>query len=74
MSEKIIWVSRPLVCDLCGHRSPRGTKCRMVRDDFMPMLTFFEHLRCPSAPACAKSERDPKEPVESSCRKEPVLA
>ena len=73
MSEKIIWASRPLVCDLCGHPIPRGTQCRMVRDDFVPMLTFFEHLRCPSAPALVKSERSPKGPVKNNCRPMPVL-
>jgi len=46
----------------------------MVRDDFMPHLVFFEHLRCPSAPTAAVGERKPLLPVISSRQPMPVLA
>ncbi len=62
MSEKIITAHRHLTCDLCGHRISKGTQCRMVRDDFMPFLVFFEHLRCPSAPAVATGG-SPRQPL-----------
>ena len=62
MSEKIITAHRHLTCDLCGRRIPKGTQCRMIRDDFMPFLVFFEHLRCPSAPAVV-TNRNPRQPI-----------
>ena len=65
--------NRPLICDLCGLRIPKGSKCRMIRDDFMPGLTYFEHLRCPSGTAVV-SPRKPNKPVKINCRREPVLA
>lgn len=74
MSEQIIVANRHLVCDLCGRRIPKGSRCRMVRDDFMPHLTFFEHLRCPSAPTAVVGERKPLLPVISSCQPMPALA
>jgi len=46
----------------------------MVRDDFMPHLVFFEHLRCPSAPTAAVGERKPPLPVISNRQPMPVLA
>lgn len=64
MSEKIIVARRDLICDLCGRRIPKGSKCRMIRDDFMPGLVYFEHLRCPSAPTVT---------VETNCPKNPVI-
>lgn len=63
MSEKIIVARRDLICDLCGRRIPKGSKCRMIRDDFMPGLVYFEHLNCPSAPAVAVEKNCPKPPV-----------
>ena len=63
MSEKIIVTKHEFVCDLCGHRIPKGSKCRMIRDDFMPGLIYFEHLRCPSAPAVATENSNPKHPI-----------
>ncbi len=65
MSEKIITAHRHLTCDLCGHRIPKGSQCRMVRDDFMPFLVLFEHLRCPSAPAVA-TNTNPQRPIINS--------
>jgi len=46
----------------------------MVRDDFMPHLTFFEHLRCPSAPTAVVGERKPLLPVISNRQPMPALA
>lgn len=63
MSEKIIVARRDLICDLCGRRIPKGSKCRMIRDDFMPGLVYFEHLRCPSAPTVTVETNWPKNPV-----------
>lgn len=63
MSEKIIVARRDLICDLCGWRIPKGSKCRMIRDDFMPGLVYFEHLRCPSAPTVTAQKNCPKNPV-----------
>jgi len=37
----------------------------MIRDDFMPFLAFFEHLRCPSAPAVV-TDRKPKHPIHTN--------
>lgn len=62
MSEKIITAHRHLTCDLCGRRIQKGTQCRMIRDDFMPFLVFFEHLRCQSAPAVV-TNRNPRHPI-----------
>lgn len=33
--------------------NPAGTKCRVIKDDFMPGIFYFEHIKCPSAPAVA---------------------
>ena len=71
MSERIITANRKLTCDLCGHLIPKGSRCRMVKDDFLPFLTYFEHLNCPSGAAVAST---PKEPVISNSQPIPVLA
>ena len=63
MSEKIIIANRPLTCDLCGHRIPQGSKCRMIKDDFLLHLTYFEHLNCPSGPAVVQPNHTPNKPV-----------
>ena len=63
MSEKIIVANRPLTCDLCGHRIPQGCKCRLIRDDFLPFLTYFEHLDCPSGSAVVQQNHTPNKPV-----------
>ena len=62
MSEKIIIANRNLTCDLCGFRIPQGSECRMIRDDFMPFVVFFEHLRC-SSPSAVVTLRNPKPPI-----------
>ncbi len=62
MSEKIVIARRDLTCDVCGQRIPAGTKCRIVHDDFLPILTYFEHIQCPGASAVAVSEPPPKPP------------
>ncbi len=74
MSEQIIVANRHLVCDVCGRRIPKGSRCRMIRDDTMPFLTYFEHLRCPSAPTVVVGERKPLLPVISNRQPMPVLA
>lgn len=51
MSEKIITARRTLICDICGLPIPRGSQCRIIRDDFQRRLFCFEHLRCPGNPA-----------------------
>ena len=74
MSEKIIVANRQLTCDLCGRTIPQGTRCRMIRDDFMPHLVFFEHLNCPSGPAAVNQYDDPKKPVISTRQSLQALA
>nr|DAG75755.1 MAG TPA: hypothetical protein [Caudoviricetes sp.] len=34
-------------CDICGHRIPEGTVCRMITDHRYSRV-YFEHLRCPN--------------------------
>ena len=48
MSEKIITLNSPQYCDICGRRMGIGERCRIIRDDFLPFIRFFEHLRCPT--------------------------
>ncbi len=72
MSEKIITAHHHLTCDICGHRINKGSQCRMIRDDFMPFLAFFEHLRCPTAPAVL-TNRTPNRPIINK-QHETVLA
>lgn len=72
MSEKIIIARCDLVCDLCGRIIPGGDKCRMYKDDFMPQMTYFEHLRCPSAPEHVRISNQPIQPVVNQCQQ--VLA
>ncbi len=71
MSEKIITAHRHLTCDLCGHRIQKGTLCRMIRDDIMPSLVFFEHMRCPSAPT-VMTDRKPKHPIHTNKQAMPL--
>ena len=42
-----------------------GERCRLIRDDFWPLMTWFEHIRCPSAPApvVCTAPRPPKRPA-----------
>ena len=60
MSDRIIIAKRAHTCDLCGQRISPGSWCRIIKDDFMPGIYYFEHLRCPSA--AAKAVR-PNKPV-----------
>ena len=71
MSEKIITAHHHLTCDLCGRRIQKGTQCRMIRDDMMPFLVFFEHLRCLSAPAVVIN-RNPKHPIHTNKQAMPL--
>ncbi len=48
MSEKVIVARRIIPCDLCGQLIQPGKTCRMVRDDYMPFITYFEHIHCPT--------------------------
>ena len=73
MSEKIVVARRDMKCDLCGERIFKGRPCRKITDDYMPILTYFEHLRCPTGTAVV-SPRKPKNPVKTNCRCEPALA
>ena len=72
--KKIITANRPLTCDLCGHAIPQGSKCRLIRDDFMPSLIYFEHLNCPSGPAIVRPNYTPNKPVNSNRQPLPALA
>ncbi len=74
MSEKIITANHPLLCDLCGRTIPQGTRCRMIRDDFMPFVTFFEHLNCPTGPAVVRPNNTPNKPENSNSQPVSVLA
>lgn len=74
MSEKIIVARRDLSCDLCGRRIVKGQKCRMIHDDFMPGIVYFEHLNCQSAPAGAITNPPPKYPVIHNSKPAIVLA
>ena len=74
MSEKVITANQPLVCDLCGHTIPEGCKCRIIRDDSMPFLTYFEHLNCPTGNAVTRLKHTPTKPKFCNCRPMPVLA
>lgn len=52
MSEKIVTLHTSQFCDICKHRIQAGEKCRLIRDDFMPFIVFFEHICClEAAPA-----------------------
>ena len=73
MSEKIIIAKRPRTCDLCGYRIPKGTRCRMIKDDFLPFITYFEHLNCPSGPAVVSPDNTPDKPI-INCQPLPALA
>jgi hypothetical protein len=56
MSEKIVHLRNPQFCDICGLRIRAGKKCRLIRDDFMPMLVFFEHICCPASKQAKRTE------------------
>ena len=60
MSERNITLREPQVCDLCGRRIQVGETCRMIRDDFMPGVRFFEHFRCPAKGPATGRPNSPK--------------
>ncbi len=74
MSEKIIIARHNFTCDFCGQRIYKGQQCRLIRDDFMPGLFYFEHMRCPSAPAVSVEKNCPKNPVIHNNKPAAVLA
>ena len=41
--------------------------CRMIRDDFVPYLVYFEHLRCPESPAVV-TKPQPSHPITKASR------
>lgn len=51
MSEKVVILRHSQHCDLCHQKIHAGEKARIIRDDFGTGLVWFEHLRCPDAPA-----------------------
>ena len=64
MSEKIVKARCQEICDLCGRWIEEGERCRMIRDDFLPFMVFFEHLRCPdAAPAAQPPQPSTKRPA-----------
>ena len=74
MSEKVIAASRTLICDLCGQRIHEGSRCRMIRDDFMPGLVYFEHITCPADPSAADTGSGPNKKTAGGSRPMPELA
>ena len=64
MSDHITIAKHDHPCDLCGGIIPKGSKCRIIHDDFMPKLVYFEHLRCPTAKAVFTDSPKPKKPVK----------
>lgn len=51
MSEHVTTAKRWQYCDICGLRISKGEPIRIIRDDYMPGLTRFEHIVCPGVPA-----------------------
>ena len=68
MAEKIVTARHRQVCDVCHGHIEAGERCRLIRDDFWPLMTWFEHIRCPSAPApvVCIAPRPPKRPATIS--------
>lgn len=60
MSDHIAIAKHNHICDFCGGMILKGTKCRIIHDDFMPKLTYFEHLRCPPSRAVSAETITPK--------------
>ena len=50
MSERMIFTKKARTCDLCGQSIAPRSWCRLIKDDFMPGIFYFEHLRCPTEP------------------------
>ena len=66
MSDHIAIAKHDHICDFCGGLIPKGTKCRIVHDDFMPKLVYFEHLQCPPSQPASVSSSNPKNPVKNT--------
>ncbi len=62
MAEKIVTARHRQVCDLCKRPIEAGERCRLIRDDFWPLMVWFEHLRCPDHPAVAAEPVRPNPP------------
>ena len=67
MSDHIAVAKHNHFCDFCGGLIPKGTKFRIIHDDFMPKLVYFEHLHCPPS----KPEGD-MEILDSIADKDPL--
>jgi hypothetical protein len=65
MADKIVTARHRQVCDLCKRPIEAGERCRLIRDDFWPLMVWFEHLRCPDHPPSrgAASARQPAETI-----------
>ena len=66
MSDHIAIAKHNHICDFCGGMIPKGTKYRIIHDDFMPHLVFFEHLCCPPSRAVSATTITPKKPVKTN--------
>ena len=66
MSDHIAIAKHDHPCDFCGGIIPKGTKCRIIHDDYMPQLVYFEHLRCPPSRAVSVETITPKKPVKTN--------
>jgi hypothetical protein len=64
MSDHIAVAKHNHFCDFCGGLIPKGTKCRIIHDDFMPNLVYFEHLHCPPSKPVFVSSSTPKKPIK----------
>ena len=62
MAEKSVTARHRPVCDVCHGHIEAGERCRLIRDDFWPLLVWFEHLRCPDHPAAAAEPVRPNPP------------
>ncbi|MGI6353999.1 MAG: hypothetical protein ACOX6W_02720 [Lentisphaeria bacterium] len=62
MAEKIVIARHRQVCDLCHGHIEAGERCRLIRDDFWPLMTWFEHIRCPHDMAVAAEPVHPNPP------------
>ena len=41
MAEKIVTARHRQVCDVCHGHIEAGERCRLIRDDFWPLMTWF---------------------------------
>ena len=68
MSDHIAIAKHNHICDFCGGMILKGSKCRIIHDDFMPKLVYFEHLHCPPSQPVSVSPTTPKKPVKTKSR------